>query len=152
MVEEKQEELNGGASQQVEDDEWEPLIVAFLCNWCSYEGADKAGGSKLDVPSNVLPIRLMCSSRLDYQYVVRALTSGADGVMILGCHPGDCHYRKGNYHTLRRQKLFDKLMDGMEVDEERVYLDWVSAGEGQKFSEVTQEMAEKVEELGPFPR
>ncbi|MFB6180677.1 MAG: hydrogenase iron-sulfur subunit [Candidatus Nanohalobium sp.] len=145
VEEEGKEEFSGK-----EEKEWRPLIVALLCNWCSYEGADKAGGSKLDVPSNVLPVKFMCSSRVDFDLVVKALEWGADGVMVLGCHPGDCHYKEGNYHTLRRKHLFDELIDGLGINTDRVMLDWVSAGEGKKYSQVTREMADRVMELGPL--
>jgi F420-non-reducing hydrogenase iron-sulfur subunit len=132
--------------------QFEPTIVAFLCNWCSYGGADQAGGNKLPCPANVRLLRVMCSGRVDPQLVVNALKNGADGVMILGCHPGDCHYKTGNYSTMRRQILLDNLMIQFGVEPERICLDWVSASEGQKFAQVTNEMVERVKKLGPFRR
>lgn len=133
-------------------DDFEPKIVAFLCNWCSYGGADQAGADKRDVPANVRVLRVMCSGRVDPQFMLEALKEGADGVMVLGCHPGDCHYKEGNYNTERRYLLLKKLMQGFGVHEDRIYLDWVSAAEGEKFARVTNEMVEKIKKIGPFPR
>lgn len=129
---------------------FEPKIVAFLCNWCSYAGADHAGGQHRDVPSNVKIIRVMCSGRVDPQFILKAFQKGADGVMVLGCHPGDCHYKEGNYKELRKIKLFEKLLAQFGVEKERFQLDWVSASEGEKFSKVTTEFAERVRKVGPL--
>ncbi len=129
---------------------FEPKIVAFVCNWCSYAGADKAGEQKLDYPANVKLIRVMCTGRVDPQFVMRAFRVGADGVMILGCHPGDCHYRNGNMKTLRRFRLFEKMLEQFGINRQRFFLDWVAAGEGKKFQEVTTEMTERVRNLGPL--
>ena len=129
---------------------FEPKIVGFLCNWCSYAGADSAGGQHKDVPANLRVIRVMCSGRVDPQFVLKAFKEGADGVMVLGCHPGDCHYKAGNYKTLRRMKLFEKLLEQFGIEKERFRLDWVSAAEAAKFSKVTAEMAETVRKLGPL--
>ncbi len=129
---------------------FEPKIVSFLCNWCSYAGADAAGGQHKDVPANVRIIRVMCSGRVDPQFVLEALQGGADGVLVLGCHPGDCHYKEGNYKTLRRMKLLDKLLAQYGIEKDRVRLDWVSATEAEKFSRVTTEMVEAVRKLGPL--
>ena len=129
---------------------FEPKIVAFVCNWCSYAGADKAGEQKLDYPANVKLIRVMCSGRVDPQFVMRAFRVGADGVMILGCHPGDCHYRDGNIKTLRRFRLFEKMLEQFGINRQRFLLNWVAAGEGKKFQEVTTEMTETVRKLGPL--
>ena len=131
-------------------DNFEPVIVAFVCNWCSYAGADKAGGQKLAYPANVKLIRVMCSGRVDPQFVMQSFREGADGVMVLGCHPGDCHYRNGNMKALRRFKLFEKMLLQFGIDPARFTLDWVAAGEGKKFQEVTTHMTETVRKLGPL--
>lgn len=128
----------------------EPKIVSFLCNWCSYEGADKAGGARLNYPANVRIIRVMCSGRVDPELVIQALKEGASGVLILGCHPGDCHYKKGNYKALRRAHLLKKTLKQLGIEEERVRLDWVAAGEGERFAKVANEMAETMKNLGPL--
>ena len=129
---------------------FEPKIITFLCNWCSYEGADKAGNAHLEVPANILPIRVMCSGRVEPQFVLEALQNGADGVLILGCHPGDCHYKEGNYKTFKRHILLQKFLKEMMVNPFRVRLDWVSAGEGDRFSQITNEMTAFIRNLGPF--
>ena len=130
--------------------EFEPKIVGFLCNWCSYAGADAAGGAHKDVPANLKVIRVMCSGRVDPQFVMKAFGDGADGVMILGCHPGDCHYKEGNYKALRRARLLEKLFKELGIEKERFRLDWVSASEGDKFSKITNEMVEILKKLGPL--
>ena len=127
---------------------FEPKIVAFVCNWCSYAGADKAGGLKLAYPANVKLIRVLCSGRVDPQFVMQAFRQGADGVMVLGCHPGDCHYRTGNIKAYRRFKLFEKMLEQFGIESERFKLDWVAAGEGKRFQEVTTAMTESVAKLG----
>ena len=132
-------------------EEFKPRIVGFLCNWCSYAGADLAGATKLEVPSSLSVIRVMCSGRVDPVLVATALLRGADGVLIAGCHPGDCHYRKGNYYARRRFALLKKTMETLGLDSERLMLAWVSASEGQRFGEVTNEFAKKIAELGPNP-
>ena len=129
---------------------FEPKILTFLCNWCSYEGADKAGNAHLESPHNILPVKVMCSGRVEPQFVLEALKDGADGVLILGCHPGDCHYKEGNYKTLRRQIILEKFLEEMYINPRRVRLDWVSAGEGEKYSFVTKEFTEAIRKLGPF--
>ncbi len=128
----------------------EPTIVSFLCNWCSYEGADKAGNARLEYPANIRPIRVMCSGRVDTELVLQAFREGASGVLILGCHPGDCHYKKGNYKTRRRMLLLRKALAQFGVEPERVKVDWVAAGEGERFAKVANEMAETIRELGPL--
>jgi F420-non-reducing hydrogenase iron-sulfur subunit len=130
--------------------EWEPKIVAFLCNWCSYAGADGAGGQKREYPAEVKLIRVMCSGRVDPQFVLTALREGADGVMILGCHPGDCHYRNGNIKALRRFRLLGRMLDQFGIDPRRVRLDWVAAGEAERFQKLTGEMTELIRDLGPL--
>lgn len=130
--------------------EFVPKIVAFVCNWCSYAGADGAGGQKLTYPSSVKLIRVMCSGRVDPQTVMEAFREGADGVMVLGCHPGDCHYRSGNMKAQRRFKIFSMLLSQMGIENDRFLLDWVAAGEGKKFAEVANRMHEQVVRLGPL--
>jgi len=130
--------------------EFEPKIVAFVCNWCSYAGADKAGGQKLEYSSDVKLIRVMCSGRVDPQFVMDAYRSGADGVMVLGCHLGDCHYRNGNVKAMKRFMLLKEMLGQFGIDRRRFLLDWVGAGEAQRFQEVTNKMAEIIKELGPL--
>jgi F420-non-reducing hydrogenase iron-sulfur subunit len=132
-------------------DEFQPKIIAFLCNWCSYAGADLAGTSRIQYPPNVRIIRLMCSGALDPLYVFRALVAGVDGVLIGGCHPGDCHYSDGNYKARRRVAVIKGVLREMGLDEERVMLRWISASEGQRFAETVEEMVEKVKAKGPNP-
>jgi F420-non-reducing hydrogenase iron-sulfur subunit len=129
---------------------WEPKIVGFLCNWCSYRGADLAGTSRLHFAPNVKVIRVPCSTRVEPAFVIKAFQSGADGVLILGCHPGDCHYIEGNYKTMRRIPLLKKMLAQFGIEEARVRLDWVSASEGEKYATVINDMTEKVRVLGPF--
>lgn len=129
---------------------FEPKIIAFLCNWCSYAGADKAGNSRQAYPANIRIIRTMCSGRIDPQFVLNAFKRGADGVLILGCHPGDCHYKEGNYKTLRRYHFLKKVLRDLGIEDERFRLDWVAASEGEKFVTVVSEMVEKVKALGPL--
>ena len=128
---------------------FEPRIVGFLCNWCSYTGADLAGTSRIKYPPNVRVIRTMCSARIRPSFVLKALAEGADGVLICGCHPGDCHYSEGNYKTLRRQVLLKRLIEGYGIESDRVRLEWVSASEGQRFAEVVADMTERIRKLGP---
>ncbi len=130
--------------------EFEPKIIAFVCHWCAYEGADNAGVQKLPYPANVKLIRTMCSGRIDPQMVMTAFYKGADGVMVLGCHPGDCHYRDGNMKTLRRFSLFCKLLTQFGIAQERFILDWVAASEGMKFQALANEITSQVKALGPL--
>jgi len=129
---------------------WEPKIVGFLCNWCSYRGADLAGTARMKCSPNVRTIRVMCSGRVEPTFILKAFQLGADGVLVLGCHPGDCHYTGGNYKTLRRMSLLKKMLAQLGVEEERVRLDWVSASEGDHFVSIVNDMTEKVRALGPF--
>jgi F420-non-reducing hydrogenase iron-sulfur subunit len=129
--------------------EFEPTIVAFLCNWCSYTGADLAGTSRMKYAPNVRVIRVMCSGRVEPAFILEALREGADGVLVCGCHPGDCHYQSGNYKALRRYHLLAQLLEQLGIEKERVHLDWVSASEGQKFVEVIDGMTERIRRLGP---
>lgn len=130
--------------------EFRPKIVSFVCNWCSYAGADKAGGQKLKYSADVKLIRVMCSGRVDPQFILEALRKGADGVMVLGCHPGDCHYRSGNIKTMKRMSILNKLLKQFGINPERVKLDWVAAGESEKFIQVTNSMAKVISKLGPL--
>jgi len=130
-------------------DNFEPKIVAFCCNWCSYAGADLAGTSRIQYPSAIRIIRVMCSGRVSPFLVLKALSVGADGVLVLGCHPGDCHYIEGNYKTLRRIPLLKKMLKQFGIEEERVRLEWVSASEGAKFAEVTSNFTQAIKKLGP---
>lgn len=129
---------------------WEPKIVGFLCNWCSYRGADLAGTSRIHFAPNVKVIRVPCSTRVEPAFVIKAFQSGADGVLILGCHPGDCHYVEGNYKTMRRVPLLKKMLTQFGVEDERLRLDWVSASEGERYASIINEMTEKIKALGPF--
>jgi len=130
--------------------DFDPRIIAFVCNWCSYAGADKAGGERLDYPANVKLIRVMCSGRVDPQFVLSAFRQGADGVMVLGCHPGDCHYRSGNVKAMKRMMLLEMLLRQFGIDAGRLKLDWVAAGESERFQKITKQMVEKIRELGPL--
>ena len=130
--------------------EFEPKIVAFLCNWCSYAAADLAGVSRMKYPPNVKIIKVMCSGRVDPQFILEAFRKGADGVLVAGCHPGDCHYIEGNLKTMRRMKLLHKLLEDFGIEKERLRLEWVSASEADKFVKVTSEMVEQIKALGPL--
>ena len=132
-------------------DEYDPLIVSFCCNWCSYTGADLAGVSRLQYPSNVRIIRVMCSGMVHPNLVIDALTKGADGVIICGCHPGDCHYEDGNLKTEKRAEAINLMLEDFGLEEERFRLEWVSASEGPKFAQVMKEFTEQIKKLGPSP-
>jgi F420-non-reducing hydrogenase iron-sulfur subunit len=131
--------------------DFEPRIIAFLCNWCTYTGADLAGTSRLQYPPNIRIIRLMCTGALDPVYVAKALLEGADGVLIGGCHPGDCHYQSGNYKARRRVAILNEILEQMGLDKERVWLRWISASEGQYFADTVTEMVAAIKEIGPNP-
>ena len=131
--------------------EFEPRIIAFLCNWCTYTGADLAGTSRLQYPPNVRIVRLMCSGGLDPVYVLKSVVEGADGVLIGGCHPGHCHYQSGNYKARRRFAILQSTLDMMGFEPERVWLRWISASEGQYFADTVTEMVEFLKEKGPNP-
>lgn len=128
---------------------WEPRIVAFLCNWCSYVGADLAGTSRIPYPDSVRIIRLPCTGRLDPLFVMTSLKRGADGVLVSGCHPGDCHYARGNLYARRRMLMLRRLLAFTGFEEERIQMSWVSASEGAKWAAVVTEMTAQVRELGP---
>ncbi|KAA0007396.1 MAG: hydrogenase iron-sulfur subunit [Thermoplasmata archaeon] len=129
---------------------FEPKIVAFLCNWCAYAGADLAGVSRLKYPANIIPIKVLCSGRIDPEFILHAFRNGADGVLVGGCHPGDCHYIKGNYYARRRILLTKKLLKEMGINERRLRLEWVSATEGRKFATVVSQFVEEIRQLGPL--
>ena len=129
---------------------WQPRIVAFFCNWCTYTAADLAGVSRLKYAPNVRVIRLMCSGRVDPQFILDALARGADGVLIGGCHLGDCHYVEGNYKTMRRFQMLKRLLAGMGIEDQRVRIEWISASEGERVKTVINEMVEQVRALGPL--
>ncbi len=129
---------------------FEPKIVGFLCNWCSYTGADLAGTSRIKYAPNIRSIRVMCSGRIDPTFVIKALSEGADGVLIAGCHPGDCHYQEGNYKALRRYKLLKRLLPEYGIEPERVRLEWVAASEGERFATVVNEFTEQIRDMGPL--
>lgn len=126
-----------------------PTIVAFLCNWCAYTGADLAGTSRLHYAPNIRVIRIMCSGRIEPTFILKAFRQGADGVLICGCHPGDCHYQEGNYKCLRRFKLIRKFTVQMGIEAERLQLEWISASEGKQFAELVDKMTRTLLELGP---
>jgi F420-non-reducing hydrogenase iron-sulfur subunit len=132
------------------DTRFEPKIVGFLCRWCAYTGADLAGLSRINYPPNITPIRVNCSGRVDPTLVLKALASGADGVLIAGCHPGDCHYINGNWKTIRRFKLLQNLLDQFGIEKERVRLEWVSASEGGRYANIVESMTEEIRTLGPL--
>ncbi len=132
------------------NDTFEPKIVGFLCNWCSYRAADLAGSARIKHASNVRIIRVMCSGRVDPNFVLQAFAQGADGVMIAGCHPGECHYINQNYKTMRRFVMLKHLLRQMGVEDERLRLVWASAAEGQQLAEAVDEMVDQVRRLGPL--
>jgi len=129
---------------------FEPKIVGFLCNWCSYAGADKAGAAQIPYPPNVHVVRVMCSGRVDPQFVLQAYRLGADGVLILACHTGDCHYKEGNYRAIQRHRLLLQVLKQFGIDEGRCRLDFVAASEGEKYARVLTEMVDSVRSLGPL--
>ncbi len=130
--------------------EFEPKVVAFVCNWCTYTGADLAGTSRLKMAPNVRIIRAPCSSRISPLFIIKAFERGADGVIVSGCHPGDCHYSTGNYYARRRFAVFSELLEFLGIDAGRVTFSWVSASEGTKWQQVVNETAARVKALGPF--
>ena len=132
-------------------EDFEPNIIGFLCNWCSYAGADLAGTSRMKYPPNIKSIRVMCSGRVDPVFVLEALRKGADGVLVAGCHPGDCHYQSGNYKANRRMKLLKKLLEDMAINPKRVRFEYISASEGAKFASVATEFVDELKKMGPSP-
>jgi len=133
------------------DQKFEPRIIGFLCNWCSYAGADLAGSSKMEVKSSLSVIRVMCSSRINSNLVLASLLWGADGVLVAGCHPGDCHYEQGNYYARRRFALLKKVTEVLNLEPDRLQLSWISASEGKRYSEVVNKFTEDIAKAGPNP-
>ncbi len=131
-------------------EQYEPVIVGFLCNWCSYRAADLAGTSRLHYAPNMRPIRVMCTARVEPQFVLKALRDGADGVLIAGCHPGECHYVEGNIKALRRHTLLKQMLRQLGVEEERVQIVWASASEGNLLAQTVDRMTEELRDLGPL--
>lgn len=129
---------------------FEPKILGIFCNWCSYTGADLAGTSRTKYPVNMRIIRVMCSGRVDPQFILKAFKEGADGVLIAGCHPGDCHYIEGNFKTQARMPLLSHLLAQMGIEKERFRLEWISASEGEKVAKVANEMVARIKKLGPL--
>lgn len=125
-------------------------LLTFVCNWCSYAGADQAGGMKIAYPSGVRLVKVMCSGRVDPQMILKGFRRGADGVLVLGCHPGDCHYKTGNYSAQKRLLLLEPMLKQFGIEKERFQLNWVSAGEGERFGKLVNEMYQKVSTLGPL--
>jgi len=144
-------EAHGTSHGHATGDGFEPKILVFCCNWCSYAGADLAGVSRLQMPPHFRVIRVMCSARVDPEFVLRAFQKGADGVLVAGCHPADCHYIGGNYRTRRRIALLSMLLQQFGFDPGRLKLEWVSAGEGEKFQKTITEFTNTIMELGPSP-
>jgi len=142
----KTDDATGG-----EPEDWNPRIVGFLCNWCSYTGADLAGVSRLQYTPEFIPIRVMCSGSVDVAYILKSLLEGADGVFVGGCHLGDCHYLNGNYKARRRVVVVKEVLEGVGIDPRRLYLEWVSASESGKFAKVVNTFEETLKELGPNP-
>jgi len=134
-----------------EDNSFTPKIVGYMCNWCTYAAADLAGSSKLEISPSLNVIRVMCSSRIDFNLVLTTFFSGADGILIGGCHPGDCHYDKGNYYTRRRFALLKNILETLKIDPERLQLSWISASEGNRYAEVVNDFTERIKKLGPHP-
>jgi len=131
--------------------DFEPKILGIFCNWCSYAGADMAGTSRMQYPPNVRIVRVLCSGRVDPQFVLKAFELGADGVLVAGCHPGDCHYVKGNYRAERRIALLKEMLKQLGIEPERLMLRWISASEGAELVKTTEEFVNMLKELGPSP-
>ena len=133
------------------NNEFSPKIIGFLCTWCSYTGADLAGTSRMKIPPSLRVVRVMCSGRIDPLFVLRGFLKGADGVIMMGCHPGDCHYQKGNYSARRRYVTLNSIFETLGLDSDRIALSWVSASEAPRYAQVTREFAEEIKKLGPNP-
>jgi F420-non-reducing hydrogenase iron-sulfur subunit len=134
----------------LEKEKFEPKITAFVCNWCTYTGADLAGTSRLKQQTNARLIRVPCTGRIDPVFIIKAFEKGADGVLVSGCHPGDCHYNTGNFHARRRWIFFKQLLDFVGIDSSRLYFSWVSASEGKKWVDVLNNVIDSVRAKGPF--
>ena len=139
-------------NEKMSSNGWEPRIVAFLCNWCSYAGADLAGVSRIQYPPNVRVIRVPCSGRINPLFIVKALQTGADGVLVSGCHPGDCHYISGNLYARRKFALLKSLLEYVGIEPQRVHFSWVSAAEGARFAEILGKVVDSVRSVGPANR
>ncbi len=148
----EREQAAGAGRGRGADTPWEPRIVAFFCNWCTYTASDLAGTARLTYEPNAPVVRVMCSGRVDPQFVLKALEEGADGVLIGGCHPGDCHYQEGNYKALRRFKLLKRVLAQFGVEDQRVRLEWISASEGDRVQHAINDMTTQLRRLGPFAR
>ncbi|HCX90877.1 MAG: methyl-viologen-reducing hydrogenase subunit delta [Deltaproteobacteria bacterium CG12_big_fil_rev_8_21_14_0_65_43_10] len=133
----------------MEETKWEPKVVGFLCHWCSYAGADLTGSARMEYPHNIRIIRVPCSGRIDPMFILRALQNGLDGVLVSGCHPGDCHYQSGNFHARRKFAVTRKLLEYVGIEPERVQFSWVAASEGPKMAQVVKEFVEGVRKVGP---
>lgn len=131
--------------------EFKPNLVGYLCNWCSYAGADLAGATKLEIKPTLSVVRVMCSSRVNSNLILTALAWGADGVLIAGCHPGDCHYEQGNYYARRRFALLKKILESLDLEADRIQLSWISAAEGKRYADIVNDFAEKISRRGPSP-
>ncbi len=136
--------------EEQDNTQFEPKIVAFVCNWCTYAGADLTGTSRMKYATNVKIVRFPCTGRIDFMLILKAFASGADGVIVSGCHPNDCHYTAGNFHARRRWMVLRGLLEYLGVDVRRVKFSWVSAGEGAKWAELVNDMVGEVRELGPY--
>ncbi|UCE36741.1 MAG: hydrogenase iron-sulfur subunit [Thermoplasmata archaeon] len=141
----------GAAEGVTQEEEFEPLILAICCNWCSYTGADLAGTSRLQYPHNIRIIRVMCSGMVHPNLVIDALSKGADGVLMCGCHPGDCHYLEGNLKAEKRADALFLMLEDLGIEPERYRLEWVSASEGQRFAELMKDFTDTIKSLGPSP-
>ena len=150
MIEEKATDQVSTEDSAAQEAGWKPKIIAFVCRWCTYAGADLAGGSRIKYPAAVRVVRLPCSARIDPKLVLKSLERGVDGVLVSGCHPGDCHYTSGNFYARRRMLMFHKLLGFVGVDPRRVQMSWVSASEGAKWAEVVTAVTEDIKELGPL--
>jgi len=132
--------------------EWQPTILAILCNWCSYAGADLAGVSRIQYPPTIRAVRIPCSGRVDPLFIMKSLQSGFDGVLVSGCHPGDCHYLSGNYVARRRFAVLKPLLEFVGIEPERVQFSWISAGEGERFAQVMTKVTNDIKKIGPARR
>ena len=132
--------------------EFEPKIIAFVCNWCTYAGADLTGTSRIKYASNVRMIRLPCTGRIDFLLLLKAFDQGADGVIVSGCHPGDCHYTSGNFHARRRWIMFRAMLEAVGIDIRRIHFAWISAAEGAKFAEFVNSVTDEIKKLGPYEK
>ncbi|MEW6040474.1 MAG: hydrogenase iron-sulfur subunit [Elusimicrobiota bacterium] len=136
-------------NENLTDNDWKPKIIGFLCNWCSYAGADLAGSSRLKYSANIKIIKVPCSCRMNPLFVLKAFENGADGVLFAGCHPGDCHYTEGNYYARRRFMVFKKLLEFAGIDPKRFQMSWVSASEDKKWVDVVTKIVDDVKSIGP---